>query len=84
MIKVVGRVLLSAALLLFLSGVSMSQTAKPEQPVKPEPPKSEQMKPDHPKVEAGKVEHPQQGQMKPDHPQQGQEKPDHPKHEHPK
>ena len=84
MIKGMGRVLLSAALLLFLSGVGMTQTAKPEQPVKPEHPQTGQMKPDHPKVEPGKGEHPQQGQMKPDHPQQGQEKPDHPKHEHPK
>jgi len=83
MIKAISRILLSAALLVFLSGAGLAQTAKPEHPTKPEHPKAEQPKPDHPKAEPGKAEHPQPGKTKPEHPTGEQPKPDHPKHEHP-
>jgi hypothetical protein len=84
MIKVMSRVLLSAVLLVFLSGVGMAQQAKPEHPSTTEHPKAEQAKPDHPKAEQAKPDHPKQGQAKPDHPKAEQPKPDHPKAEPPK
>jgi len=58
MIKAIGVVLLSAAVLVFLSGASLAQQAKPEHPSTTEPPKAEQAKPDHPKAEQAKPEHP--------------------------
>jgi hypothetical protein len=79
MIKAMSRVLLPAALLVFLSGAGLAQTAKPEQPPKGEQPKSEQMKPGEMKHEEMKP-----GEMKHEHPQPGQTKPEHPKSEHPK
>lgn len=78
MIKAMSRVLLSAALLVFLSGVGMAQTAKPEHPAKTEPPKSEQVKPEHPKAEQKKAEHPKAD------PKAEEKKHEHPKAEHPK
>jgi len=84
MIKAMSRVLLSAALLVFLSGVSLAQTAKPEHPAKTEPPKAEQVKPEHPKAEPGKAEHPKADPGKAEHPKAQQPKPEHPKTEHPK
>jgi hypothetical protein len=79
MIKAMSRVLLSAALLVFLSGVSLAQTAKPEHPVKTEHPTAEQVKPEHPKADPAKPEH-----SKAEHPKDEQKKPEHPKAEHPK
>jgi hypothetical protein len=78
MIKAISRVLLSAAVLAFLSGAGLAQTAKPEPPAKAEHPKAQPAKPDHPKAQPAKPEHPQAGQAKPD------PKPEHPKAEHPK
>ena len=74
MIKAMSRMLLAAALLVFLSGLGMAQTAKPDHPAKTEPPKAEQVKPDHPKAEPGKAEHPKAAPGKPELP-----KAEHPK-----
>ena len=79
MIKAMSRMLLAAALLVFLSGVGMAQTAKPEHPAKIEPPKAEQVKPEHPKADPAKPEH-----SKAEHPKAEQKKPEHPHAEHPK
>ncbi len=69
MIRVIGRVLLSAALLVFLSGWSMAaQPAKPEHPSKTEHPKGEKPKAEKPKAEHPKGEHPKAAPKKPDHP----------------
>jgi hypothetical protein len=84
MIKAMSRMLLSAALLVFLSGVGMAQTAKPDHPAKTEPPKAEQVKPEHPKADPAKPDHPKAEQKKPEHPKAEQKKPEQPKAEHPK
>ena len=79
MIKAISRVLLSAALLVFLSGAGLAQTAKPEHPSKAEHPQAGQVKPEHPQAEAAKPEHPKSQPTNPEHP-----KAEHPKSEHPK
>jgi hypothetical protein len=95
MIKAMSRVLLSAALLAFLSGSSLAQQAKPEHqhPVTekampgqalPDHPQPGQAMPEHMKPGQAMPDHPQPGQMQPLHPQSGQMQPDHPKSEHPK
>ena len=58
MIKALGALLMSVALLGFLSGASLAQTAKPEHPSKAEHPKADPAKPEHPKMEQSKPEHP--------------------------
>jgi hypothetical protein len=84
MIKALGAVLMSAALLVFLSGSSLAQTAKPEHPSKPEPPKAAPAKPEHPKADPAKPEHPKATPAKPEHPKADPAKPEQPKAEHPK
>jgi len=79
MIKAIGVVLLSAAVLVFLSGASLAQQTKPEHPATTEHPKAEQAKPEHPKAEPAKPEQP-----KPEQAQGEQPKPEHPKSEHTK
>jgi len=82
MIKAMSRVLLSAVLLVFLSGVGMAQQAKPEHPSTTEPPKAEQTKPDHPKAEQAKPEHPKadpKADPKAEHPKADPKKAEHPK-----
>jgi hypothetical protein len=68
MIKALGAVLMSAALLVFLSGSSLAQTAKPEHPLTPEHPKADPAKPEHPKGYPAKPEHPKADPAKPEHP----------------
>jgi len=62
MIKAISAVLMSALLLVFLSGCKQEQPSKPEQAKpgqqKTEPAKPEPAKPEHPKAEPGKPEHP--------------------------
>jgi len=84
MIRALSAILLSAALLVFLSGSSLAQTAKPEHPSKPEHPKAEQVKPENSKAEAAKSEHPKGEPAKPEHPKAQPTKPEHPTGEHPK
>ena len=85
MIRVISRVLLSIALLVFLSGGSMAaQPAKPEHPSKTEhpkaaTPKAETPKAEHPKAAQPKAEHPKAAQPKAEHPKAAPKKPDHPK-----
>lgn len=83
MIKTVGALLMSVALLVFLSGASLAQTAKPEHPSTAEHPKADPAKPDHPKAEQSKPEHPKADPAKPEHPK-ADPKSEHPKSEHPK
>jgi hypothetical protein len=76
MIRVIGRVLLSAALLVFLSGWSMAaQPAKPEHPSKAEHPKAEHPKAEKPKAEKPKAEKPKAAPPKAEHPQAEHPKP---------
>jgi outer membrane biosynthesis protein TonB len=83
MIKALGALLMSAALLVFLSGASLAQTTKPEHPSKTEHPKAAPAKTEHPKAEQSKPEHPKADPAKPEHPK-AEPKPEHPKSEHPK
>lgn len=73
MIRALGAILLSAALVVFLSGASLAQTAKPEHPSTKEPPKAEEKKPEHPKAD------PKAGEKKPEHPKADPKKQEHPK-----
>ena len=82
MIKAIGVVLMSALLLVFLSGCGQSdQPAKPGQPSKAEHPTAAPAKPEHPKAESGKPEHPTAEQHKAEHPTAVQPKPEQPKPE---
>jgi outer membrane biosynthesis protein TonB len=81
MIRTLSVILLSAAFLVFMSGSSLAQAAKPEHP------KAEEKKPEHPKAEEKKPEHPKAKaeEKKPEHPKAEEKKPEHPKaKEHPK
>ena len=60
--------LLSAAFLVFMTGASMAQAAKPEHPTKTEHPKAEEKKPEHPKAEEKKPEHPKPRKRNPNIP----------------
>ena len=80
MIKAMGAVLLSALLLIFLSGCGQSeQPAKPGQPPKAEHPTAAPAKPEAPKAEPAKPEHPTTAPAKPEHPKAEPGKPEHPK-----
>jgi hypothetical protein len=83
MIKVLKTVLLSAALVGFLAGWTLAQTAKPEHPSATPPPKAGEVKkeatPEHPKADVQKPEHPKAEEKKPEHPKAGEKKPEHPK-----
>jgi len=64
MIKTIGTVLMSALLLVFLSGCGQSdQPAKPGQPAKAEHPTAAPAKPEHPTAAPAKPD-----QSKPEHP----------------
>lgn len=73
MIRAIGTVLLSAALLLFLSGWSMA--AKAEHPSKTEHPTAEKPKVEKPKAEKPKVEKPKVEPPKAEHPKAEHPKP---------
>lgn len=83
MIRTLSTLLLSAAVLVFLSGAGLAQTKKPEHPSTTEHPKAEEKKVEHPKTDpqAGvkKPEHPKAEEKKPEHPQVDPKKPEHPK-----
>ncbi len=80
MIKAIGAVLMSAMLIVFLSGCGQSeQPAKPQPPAKTEQPKAAPPKAAAPKAEPAKPEPPKAEQPKPEHPT-GEPS----KHEHPK
>jgi hypothetical protein len=82
MIKVLKTILLSAALVGFLSGWTLAQTAKPEHPTehpKAGEVKKEAAKPEHPQADVKKPEHPKAEEKKPEHPKAGEKKPEHPK-----
>ncbi len=79
MIRTVSIIMLSALLVVFLSGSSMAQVTKPEHPTTSEPPKVEEKKPEHPKAEEQKPELPKVEEKKPEHPKAEEQKPEHPK-----
>jgi hypothetical protein len=79
MIRILSTLLLSAAFLVFMTGASMAQAAKPEHPTTTEQPKAEEKKPEHPKCEEKKPEHPKAEEKKPDYPQAAPQKSEHPK-----
>jgi hypothetical protein len=58
MIKALGALLMSVAVLVFLSGSSLAQTAKPEHPSTPEHPQAVPANPEHPKADPPQSEHP--------------------------
>ena len=84
MIKGIGALLMSVALLVFLSGASLAQTTKPEHPSKAEHPKAEPACPEQPKAQQSKPELPKADPAKPEHPKAEPVNPEHPKSEHPK
>ena len=94
MIKALGAVLMSVALLVFLSGASLAQTTKPEHPAKAEHPKaaaseartSPKADPSRPSTRRQTLQRPstRSSRGKAEHPKADPAKPDHPKSEHPK
>jgi hypothetical protein len=84
MIKALRAILLSAALVGFLTGWSLAQTAKPEHPSATEPAKAEQSKtetakPEQPKVEEKKPDTTKTEQKKSEASKPEEKKPEHPK-----
>jgi hypothetical protein len=78
MIRILSTLLLSAAFLVFMTGSSMAQAAKPEHPTKTESPKAEEKKLEHPKAEEKKPACPPE-EKKPEHPKAAPQKSEHPK-----
>jgi len=79
MIRILSILLLCAGFLVFMTGSSLAQAAKPEHPTKLEHPKAEEKKLEHPKAEEKKLECPPAEEKKPEHPQGAPRKSDHPK-----
>jgi hypothetical protein len=80
MIKGLSVVLLSFAVLVFLSGASLAQPTKTEDPKKTEHPAGEKKKEDpSAEKEKKKSEHPKAEEKKPEHPKAGEKKSEHPK-----
>lgn len=84
MFKAVTAVLMAIALLAFLSGVGLTQQAKPEHPTPAEHPKAAPAKPEHPTAAPAKPDKPKADPAKPEHPTAAPAMPDKPKSEHPK
>jgi len=79
MIRTVSVIFLSAALLVFLSGLGIAQAPKPEHPTKTEEPKAEPKEAEHPKAEEKKAEEEKTEHPKAEEKKVEEEKPEHPK-----
>jgi len=78
MIKAIGVIFVSAAVVAFLSGSGMAKGTSPEHPTTTEHPKAAPTEPEHPKAAPKEPEHPKAEPKEPEHPKAEEKKPDHP------